>query len=76
MYMDIPKSCEFGGCKLYEDCPNKEYKIREHKGRNFSPPSNREECVNPCEMCEECFSYMDKYGNSFETWAELHGEME
>lgn len=76
MYLDIPKSCEFGGCRLYNECPNKEYKVREHKGRSYSPPPNREECVKPCEMCDECFTYMDKYGNDMDYWEEMHGSME
>lgn len=76
MYLDIPKSCEFGGCKLYYDCPNREYQIEAHKNRKCSPPLNKAEHIKPCEMCEECFSYMDKYGNDINLWEDLHGSME
>ena len=75
MYLDIPKSCEFGGCKLYNECPNEEYKTREHKGRSISPPLNKADFIPPCEMCEECFSYMDKYGNDMDLWVDMHGDM-
>lgn len=59
MYLDIPKSCEFGGCRLYNECPNKEYKVREHKGRSYSPPPNREEYEFTCESCGADMSLED-----------------
>lgn len=73
MYLDIPKSCEFGGCKLFNSCPNEEYMKTMHGESRFSPPADRSECVAPCELCEECFSYMDKYNGDMNYWAEMHG---
>ena len=58
MYLDIPKGCRFGGCKNYNKC-NLENK--------------KENLYQNCENFSECFTYMDKYGNDMEYWAEMHG---
>lgn len=59
MYLDIPKGCRFGGCKNYNKC-SREYK--------------KTDDYTNCESFRECFTYMDKYGNDMEYWAEMHGE--
>ena len=72
MYLDIPKSCEFGGCKLYLVCTNEKYK-KEHHKPDLSPPVDKDNCVKPCEQCVECFTYLDKYNGDKELWADIHG---
>lgn len=72
MYNNIPKSCEFGGCKLFEEC-NEDHKLKLH-GRNYmSPPLDLTKCAEPCAKCEECFTYDDKYNNNLEVWTDMHG---
>ena len=58
MYLDIPKGCRFGGCKNYNECSRKNKEIDDY---------------TQCKNFSECFTYMDKYGNSMELWEDLHG---
>lgn len=40
---------------------------------HFLKCSKREQ---PCEEFKPCVTYMDKYDNDLELWAEMHGESE
>lgn len=58
MYLDKPKGCYFGGCKNYNKCSRENKTVDDY---------------TKCERFSECFTYMDKYGNDLEDWADLHG---
>ena len=42
--------------------------------KNYNECDKRVEDYTQCEDFSECFTYMDKYGNDLEIWAEMHGE--
>ena len=69
MYYDIPLSCEFGGCKLFDFC-KEEYKLQGREKSYMSPPLDKN-YKQPCEKAQECFTYMDKYNNDQYHWAEV-----